>query len=562
MIPFNPVNLSLWEAESIYDSFGAALMKTGAYTVVGREEIAGALAKMDMGLFDCTREECAAAVAQAASAGQSIVGELVNRAGNYVLAIQLIEVSTGRILYIDALMERSLESMRQSMELFAYKLAGLTVMSGKETRIAQEFGEVFVETVPPRAEIFVNGVKRGVSPDLIRRVPLGRVRLQAQSGVLCGGKEVEITRSLQQVRLELIESPGSLQVSTKERLDVLLDGIRLDPVEGNLFHGLIPGYYTLELRGKNTYWRDEVVILPNERTQIVAQLLPHGTIEYQIAPGAVAELRGELFREVVAGHGTLEVPAGDYSAVISGKNYEQQRVVLLSVAPAEITLLRPNLKFSRAYEAEQFSRQIEEARHILDFGYRLTSSDIRKLEDLGQTIAQSKHDFPELVAQVESLLGQARTVVAAEAVAAADKTRDAERKEQERRLNELLSQRQGLEVQIETLRLAARRKHVGGWISLGAGLTFGGIAGLCYYMGNDAYADYLQLAESGRLDLARQKEVEVRLWDISAIAALGVGGACAGVSMFFWFSAPSTRRLRLERESLNREINMLEDSLH
>ena len=118
------------------------------------------------------------------------------------------------------------------------------------------------------------------------------------------------------------------------------------PSVSGSFTGLVPGVHTVELQGQGLYWRDDVVIRANERTTVTAQPRPYGTIEYEIPPGAVAEIQGPLLREAVTGIGTLQVPAGEYSAAVTGRDYEKQEGPAFSVAKESTTLLRPDLKYS------------------------------------------------------------------------------------------------------------------------------------------------------------------------------------------------------------------------
>jgi len=555
VIPFNPINVSLQEAELVLASFETTLLQTKAYSIVGREELTGLLESMGLGLFDCTSEECAAAIAVAASAGQLVRGDLARHEGSLVLKIKLVEVSSGRALYLDTLTAPSLDQMRQSMELFVFKLAGLTVISGKEEKIAREFGEVFLETVPARAEIFINGVRKGVSPDLIRRVPIGRVRITAQSGTLCGEKTVETVKSLQQVRIELLDKPGSLQLSAKENLDVYLDGNRLGPLGSGNYAGLVPGIHTVELRSEGLYWRDDVVIRAGVRTIAVAEPRPYGTIAFEIPTAAVAEIRGELDRKVVSGKGAMPLPAGEYIATITGSDYEKLEGLRLSVAKGSTTLLRPDLQLSRSYELEQFNSRVAEAARTIEYGYRLTSGDILKLQILRQAISQSRHGFPELVSRVDSLIQRAEIIVAAKTPAATPAAGEAERVEKTRRLNELLAQKQQWELQLESRRLERRRKIPGGWASFGVGLATGGLSVLFRYLSDQAYRNY---EEATTWEEAQRRKDEVKLWDISTIAALGTSGVCLVISSVLWLSSPPTRPIRREIESIQKEIALLD----
>ena len=554
VVPFNPINVSLQEADAVSAAFEAALVRTGSYSVVGRGEITAFLQSRDLGLFDCTSDRCTGDLALALSAAHLVRGNLTSGEGNFVLKVKVVEVTSGRPLYLDTLSARSLEQLRQSMEFFVFKLAGLTVMVGNEERIARELGEVFVETIPARAEIFVNGVRMGISPDLMRRVPLGRVRISAQFGLLYGEKTVDITKSLQQVRLELAEKPGSLQVSGGPNLDAYLDGNRLGPAGGAGFSGLVPGVHALELKGQGLYWQDDVVIKANERAVITAQPRPYGIIQYELPTGAAAEVRGEGIREVVTGYGTLPVPVGGYSAMVSGKNYETVEGVTFSVTKEARTLLRPDLQFSKSYELEQFSRRIEEADRTIGFGYRLTSGDILKLKELRKAIGESRHGFPELVTRAESLIQRAEAIVAAENGAVTPAAVDPTRQDRESSLTELLARKQQLELQMEGRRLQGKRRITGGWVSFGLGLASGGLAGLFSYLSDTAYEAY---ARSILWEEAQAKQNEVKLWDISTIAALSASGVCLVISSVLWISGPPTRQLRRELEAVEQQIQNL-----
>ena len=194
---------------------------------------------------------------------------------------------------------------------------------------------------------------------------------------------------------------------------------------------------------------------------------------------------------------------------------------------------------------------------VIGYGYRLTSGDILKLKELRQAIAQSRHGFPELVSRVESLIERAETIVAAEAVVAAPAAGGAERLEKERKLNELMGQKQQLELQIEGRRLEGKRKISRGWVSFGVGLATGGLAGLFQYLANEAYREYEESYWIGSWEQAQRKEDEVRLWDISTIAALGASGVCIIISSVLWVSRPPTRELSRELQSITKQIELL-----
>jgi hypothetical protein len=296
------------------------------------------------------------------------------------------------------------------------------------------------------------------------------------------------------------------------------------------------------------------VIKANERAVITAQPRPYGIIQYELPTGAAAEVRGEGIREVVTGYGTLPVRVGGYSAMVSGKNYETVEGVTFSVTKEARTLLRPDLQFSKSYELEQFSRRIEEADRTIGFGYRLTSGDILKLKELRKAIGESRHGFPELVTRAESLIERAEAIVAAENGTVPPAAVDPTRQDRERSLTEFLARKQQLELQLESRRLQGKRRITGGWVSFGLGLASGGLAGLFSYLSDTAYEAY---ARSILWEEAQAKQNEVKLWDISTIAALSASGVCLLVSSVLWISGPPTRQLRRELEAVEQQIQNL-----
>jgi len=556
VIPFNPVNIAKDEAEIIYTDFESALVETDAYVVIDRDEVIRLLGDGETSLFSCTNEQCALDIGSRLAGGQVVRGTIFKTSDGYTLTIQVLDVSNGRVIFLDEISERFLSDMRDSMELLAFKLGGLITIRNNKPVIAREFTQLFIETIPSRADIFINGTKKGVSPDIISRVPVGRIKISARYGNFYGTKVLDVTENTGQVQIECREAYGGLTIRTEDDLDVYLDDRWLGKVNSGLFSNLTIGIHTLELKSQELYWRDEVVIRGNERTFVKAQVKEYGRIEYGIPEGASAEIKGEMFREVVRGYGTLPVPAEKYSITVSGKNYENHDQITVSVVRGATVSLLPNLQYTKEYEYELFTERIEEAERSIEFGYRLTNRDLRGLRDLNQNIEQSKHDFFELVPRVNSLIEQAERIIGG--VPLSDSGTQEEREEKQKQLNALLAQKQGLELELASIQQIKRRRAVGGWTTFGVGVLAGGLTGLFYYLGNEAYKTYLK---SSTPDEFRKNEKISKLWDISTLAAMGTSGVCLVVASVCWITSPSTKHLSEELDSIEQKINILQDEL-
>jgi hypothetical protein len=555
IIPFNPVNVPKDQAEIIYTEFEKALIETDVYVIIDRDEIIKLLGEGEFSLFNCTNELCALDIATNVAAGQVIRGSLRREATGYTLKIQLLNVSNGRIIFLEEFSERFLSRMRDAVKLIAYQIAGLVVTRGGNMEIARQFTQVFVDTTPSRAGIYINGIKKGVSPDLIARVPLGRISVSARYGNLYGERTLDITANTKQVSIECRETYGTLQILADDNLDVYLDDRWLGKVSSGPFKNLPLGIHDLELQNRGLYWRDEVVLRSDTQTVVAARPEEYGSIEYGIPQGATAEITGEMFREVVSGYGVLPVPVGTYAAVVTGKNYEPYEELALTISKNETASVQPVLPYTEDYEYQLFSEQIEEAERSIQYGFRPTSRDVQELRELKQAIAQSKHSFSDLLSRVEALLKRTETISGIDSLSDGESELDIA--EKKRKLNSLLAEKQGLEIEIESMNLTRKKRATGGWIFLGIGLASTGLSGIAYYFANEAYRDY-QTAPPAE---AAEKEKLVKIWDTATIAALGTGGVSLLVSSIFWISRPSTNQITQEIDSLNKDIQALQDEL-
>ena len=109
--------------------------------------------EQEYSLFDCTNEQCAVELGKLLSAGQVILGSLSYFRASYTLKIKVIDLSNEKTVYSDKVSASSLDQMSEAMELFTFKLAGLTYTENEEHKIARQFGELFIETTPSRADI-------------------------------------------------------------------------------------------------------------------------------------------------------------------------------------------------------------------------------------------------------------------------------------------------------------------------------------------------------------------------------------------------------------------------
>lgn len=239
------------------------------------------------------------------AADRVVLGTFSAMGSQFIVNAKIINVETGENIKADKVSANSIEEMTDKIELLAFKLAGLTISpGGAEEEIAKEFGEVFVETEPLGADIYINGVKKGKSPELFSKVPFGTIRIEARQGDLYAEKVVDITAGTGKILLQLKKVHGNLFIkSSEQNVEVYLDGKHLGPLESGFFENVPIGTFPLVLEGDGVYWEDSVEIRKGESTRIEVYPQRFGTISYSLPDDVRVEVAGDNFRRIIRGTG-------------------------------------------------------------------------------------------------------------------------------------------------------------------------------------------------------------------------------------------------------------------
>ena len=209
---------------------------------------------------------------------------------------------------------------------------------------AGQTGELYLTTDPSGAEVSLDGDRRGVSPLLIREVPVGRrLRVEARIGNRVGSSEVTLDKAgLQDLNLVLQAEKGNLVIiSTERTVRVALDGRPLGELGSGLFRDVEAGGHTLELTGSGVYWKGEVTVAANKTADVRAEPYAVGEIVYDIPAGAEASVAGNGTSQTVRSSGRLvNVPPGRYEVVASGSEYDTVRLTV-DLAQGQAYELKP-----------------------------------------------------------------------------------------------------------------------------------------------------------------------------------------------------------------------------
>ena len=471
-----------------------------------------------------------------------------------ILNAKIIDVESGRNIKADKVEAAGIGEMTNAVELLAFKLAGLTYTSGGDVRVATTFGEVLIETTPPGADIYINGAKKGISPDLINRIPLGTITVEARKGNLYGSRTLTVSEDTAQIKLTLEEQFGKLFIkSSVADVDVYLDGRKLGPLGSGFFDGLPVGGHLLELKGPSTYWKEDVDIEAGVSTKIEAYPRGFGYMDYELPLSAAAYIKGTDFSRTLTGAGSVKLDEGLYKISVNGSIYNPIEKKI-SITGGDRLTFSPQLIFTDAHIKKLTEERQEAEYSSFDTGlnslenkfandYRYTDKDLSDLKKIENDIGAAEFSFDDIDNRFTEL-----------------NTRAVDTKKKQDELDELQCRKIELELQFSAIEESQKKHSIGGWASLGVGGASAILSGTSFLLSWMKYQDYLSAGESEWQDLKDQ----YKMWDLIGYISAGVAVVGGGTGAVLWLTSPDTKEnvsLSAELAIVNSEIERLNKAI-
>jgi len=501
VLPFTAVEAPASEARVVTSLFETALVKTGVYNIIEQNQISDILEAQSFSLSGCTDDACAVEVGKLLASELIIIGELSQVGGRYIANAKIIDVGLGRNVNADSVSAADIAEMTDSgVNLLAYKLAGLTYTEGGGERIADAFGEIFVETEPKGAEVFVNGMRRGTSPLVVQKVPLGTVRITARKDNLTGETTVDLeSADLVEVSLELEVSLGRLFIkSSEDAVEVFLDGESLGPLSSGLFKDLPSGEHTVSLKGDGLFWEDTVTLEAETTTTVEAYPRASGILDYELPEGAVCEVSGIGFTKEVTGDGRIELSVGTYRLVVTGENYlplEEKK----EIHKGEATFFIAEPAYTEEYKRELADAEKMERKEAFE----------KELDSLESGIAKAE-SFKDIVDAARNLYGNLNQ----------ETFPDLTEKSKKLLILAISNRADELEANITAAEKRLESFNTGRWVALGAGAAGFALTGVFYLVGQAELDTYDAARASADIQESHQR--------LATYAGLQTGGLIAG----------------------------------
>ena len=467
VVPFNSIGVSENDAQILSGLFETALVKTGSFSVIEQNQVKEIIDAQAYSMLACSDEACAIEFGELLAAQQIILGDVSMLGGKYIINAKIIDVQKGKNIKADNVEAESLADMTKATELLAFKLAGLISGIGESVQIARDFGEVMIETEPPGAEIYVNGVLKATSPDLIDRIPIGLVRIEAKKGMLYAVKDLTVSADTEQILLRLEEMSGNIFIKSEIKdAFIYLDGEKLMPLGNGFVEKVEIGEHVLEVIGSESMWKGIIEIVNGMSTKIDAVPRPFGTMSYNLPDGVHGEIASGTDQFSFRGEGKINVFSGNYDLVLSGGRFERYEEPIRINSGQNFTL-DPELHTVKELEKEYLAARSRILISRLDESGPDSASVqevVSEIDVLVTDLNNSEHSFPDLDTTFAELKNDSTM-----------KLRIAMNNE---RLAVLAQERTGLEQQLELKKDEFRSRDISAWslsIIGGVGLITVGI---------------------------------------------------------------------------------------
>jgi hypothetical protein len=204
-------------------------------------------------------------------------------------------------------------------------------------------GTLAVSTDPAGAEVYVDGVKRGVSPVSLSDLPrFSEIEIEARSGSRSAVQKIVLKDAVgQKLDLKLEIARGSILVTANEKVaKALLDGAAVTLGASGQIEGVEVGVHTLELQGDSSAFKGQVEVIQGSVAPVKVALVPQGSLTLTLPQNTVCRVEGPGVDKTTSEWNFGQIPVGSYRLTVTGGDYETD-VESISVSRAQsMSLLR------------------------------------------------------------------------------------------------------------------------------------------------------------------------------------------------------------------------------
>ncbi len=302
----------------------AALIKTGAFSVMSYTDVEEILEAQAFSLSGCTDDSCAIEIGELLSAEKIVVGSLDGIGEAMVLTIRLVDVEKGNIERAEVINIDNLENLQKQSFTAAYNIAGLKYIAGSDLAV-KEKGSLYI-TAPDgmELEVSLDGKSVGQTPLVINEVDFGVHVIKAESNEYVFENQINVnTTDVTEVIADNALLRGNLLVKINnknaEGYTIFLDDI---PLEAGLNKNLPVGLYSLRVRGNCWYYEGQTEIITGRTSAVSLSLIKGADVLLNAPEHSSSRLISDDTGEYQFTEDLITVPPGEYILEVTHDDYQ------------------------------------------------------------------------------------------------------------------------------------------------------------------------------------------------------------------------------------------------
>jgi len=142
-----PQNVSKGDASIISDLVRRELLETGKFNVVEKQQMDKIVAEQMFQQYGCTSEECVVKLGRLLNVQAMLIGSFGKLAGKYVVSIRVVDVETGKVVYVDSVTGATVDRLRVALRDLALRLAAALVTEAQGGKAGFDANAVYAEAV-------------------------------------------------------------------------------------------------------------------------------------------------------------------------------------------------------------------------------------------------------------------------------------------------------------------------------------------------------------------------------------------------------------------------------
>ena len=246
----------------------SSLIRSGYFSVISNQERDRIIEEQEEQLSDCFDESCSIQIGKLLSADHMFFGSISKLGREYVIILQMIDISTAKIIASSHISVPSEEEIDDYTDLLAQECIDQIFQADDSSQKQDKYGVLLVQTTPAGASVFIGEEYLGEAPIRLDEIIEGTHECRVElSDYQTETKQVEVVSNrINRVMISLKSLLGTIIVRSNIQADVFIAGERVGktPYTATIKNG----QYNFEVKREGYIVQKKAITIYSEQENI------------------------------------------------------------------------------------------------------------------------------------------------------------------------------------------------------------------------------------------------------------------------------------------------------